>query len=140
MALVARKRARIAAENHGSVSEAAEFRRGSIRRVVLHNFMTYSDCWLTPGPRLNLVVGPNGSGKSTIVCALCIGLAASPKLLGRADNVKDFVRRGESRGWVEISVQEDDDGNVVRIRRTLNKVSHRLPLLFSLSLSLSLVC
>lgn len=28
-----------------------------------------------------------GSGKSSLVCAICLGLAGSPKTLGRADNV-----------------------------------------------------
>jgi len=29
-------------------------------------------------------MGPNGTGKSTIVCAICLGLAGKPKILGRA--------------------------------------------------------
>ena len=39
------------------------------------------------GPHVNLIMGPNGTGKSTIVCAICLGLAGKPKILGRAHSV-----------------------------------------------------
>jgi DNA repair exonuclease SbcCD ATPase subunit len=42
---------------------------------------------LKAGPNVNLVMGPNGTGKSTIVCAICLGLAGKPKILGRARSV-----------------------------------------------------
>lgn len=58
-----------------------EFVDGSIFRVKLHNFLTYSDAEFHPGPRLNLILGPNGTGKSSIVCALCVGLAGSTKVI-----------------------------------------------------------
>ena len=51
-----------------------QFMRGAVVRLKMINFMTYDNCELFPGPRLNLVLGPNGSGKSTIVCALALGL------------------------------------------------------------------
>jgi structural maintenance of chromosomes protein 5 len=57
-----------------------EFVDGSIFRVKLHNFLTYTDAEFFPGPRLNLILGPNGTGKSSIVCALCVGLAGSTKV------------------------------------------------------------
>ena len=57
-----------------------EFVDGSIFRVKLHNFLTYSDAEFFPGPRLNLILGPNGTGKSSIVCALCVGLAGSTRV------------------------------------------------------------
>ena len=61
-------------------SSAEEFVDGSILRVKLHNFLTYSDAEFYPGPRLNLILGPNGTGKSSIVCALCVGLAGSTRV------------------------------------------------------------
>ncbi|RLN80833.1 hypothetical protein BBJ28_00013452 [Nothophytophthora sp. Chile5] len=57
-----------------------EFVDGSIFRVKLHNFLTYTDAEFYPGPRLNLILGPNGTGKSSIVCALCVGLAGSTRI------------------------------------------------------------
>ena len=47
---------------------------GSIVRVKLENFVTYTSVEFFPGPSLNMVIGPNGTGKSTLVCAICLGL------------------------------------------------------------------
>lgn len=58
-----------------------KFRRGSVRWIHLVNFMTFDDVTFNLGPRMNVVLGPNGCGKSTIVCALCLGLGGSPKVL-----------------------------------------------------------
>ena len=49
-------------------------RPGSIVRVKLENFVTYTAVEFFPGPSLNMVIGPNGTGKSTLVCAICLGL------------------------------------------------------------------
>ena len=65
----------------------SEYIPGAVMKVKLHNFMTYSDVEMEPGPRLNVILGPNGTGKSSFVCALAIGLAGSTKLLGRADKL-----------------------------------------------------
>jgi structural maintenance of chromosomes protein 5 len=56
--------------------------------VKLRNFVTYEDAEFYPGSRLNVVIGPNGSGKSSIVCALALGLAGKPSILGRAQEVR----------------------------------------------------
>lgn len=74
-------------------------KKGTIYRVKLHNFMTYSDVELFPGceappaslltlparrPQMNFVIGPNGTGKSSVVCALCIGLGGHPKVFSHS--------------------------------------------------------
>lgn len=51
-----------------------------------------------PG-HLNLVLPPSwlthaGTGKSSLVCAICVGLAGRTNLLGRAEDVSSFVRKG----------------------------------------------
>ncbi|OQR85040.1 structural maintenance of chromosomes protein 5 [Achlya hypogyna] len=94
-----------------------EYMEGSIYRVRLHNFLTYTDAELFPGPRLNVVLGPNGTGKSSIVCALCVGLAGSTKILGRADKVGQFVKHEQESGFTEIELYFAK-GNV-SIRRTI---------------------
>lgn len=53
---------------------------GSIVRVKLLNFVTYTDVEFHPGPSLNMVIGPNGTGKSTLVCAICLGLGWGPQV------------------------------------------------------------
>ena len=41
------------------------------------------------------------------------------QLLGRADNVRDFVRRGENEGWVEITLSSGNRSRPVVINRKL---------------------
>ena len=55
---------------------------GSIVRVKLTNFVTYTAVEFCPGPSLNMVIGPNGTGKSTLVCAICLGLGWGPQVSG----------------------------------------------------------
>ena len=56
------------------------FQPGSIVRVKLTNFVTYTAAEFFPGPSLNMVIGPNGTGKSTLVCAICLGLGSPPSV------------------------------------------------------------
>ena len=53
---------------------------GSIVRVKLANFVTYTAVEFFPGPSLNMVIGPNGTGKSSLVCAICLGLGWGPQV------------------------------------------------------------
>lgn len=57
-----------------------EHQPGSIVRVELKNFVTYTAVEFFPGPSLNMVIGPNGTGKSTLVCAICLGLGWGPQV------------------------------------------------------------
>jgi hypothetical protein len=53
---------------------------GSLVRVKLTNFVTYTAAEFHLGPSLNMIIGPNGTGKSTLVCAICLGLGWSPQV------------------------------------------------------------
>ncbi|KDO35052.1 hypothetical protein SPRG_01116 [Saprolegnia parasitica CBS 223.65] len=99
------------------MSSSDEYMEGSIFRVRLHNFLTYTDAELYPGPRLNVVLGPNGTGKSSIVCALCVGLGGSTKILGRAEKVGQFVKHEQDSGFTEVELFFST-GNIT-IRRTI---------------------
>lgn len=107
----------------GAAAQAAKYpyQRGSILRIRMHNFLTYEDAEVTPGPRLNMVVGPNGSGKSTILCAVSLGLGAGKKNLERAGSLGDFVMRDKDKGWVEITLKSARGGGNVKIRRDLER-------------------
>ena len=59
------------------------FRNGSVLRVRMHNFLTFDDCEVFPGPRLNVILGPNGTGKSTVTHAICLACCGSPATVGR---------------------------------------------------------
>ncbi|KAF9879365.1 hypothetical protein CkaCkLH20_02908 [Colletotrichum karsti] len=95
------------------------FQPGAIRRVKVENFVTYERAEFLPGPNLNMVIGPNGTGKSSLVCAICLGLGFSPKHLGRAGNVKEFVKHGKSSATIEIELQgrpEDRKHHVIKVQ------------------------
>ena len=94
---------------------------GAVMKVKLHNFMTYSDVEMEPGPRLNVILGPNGTGKSSFVCALAIGLAGSTKLLGRADKISEFVKRGEQSGYSEITLATKNPNRPLVVRRDIKR-------------------
>lgn len=91
---------------------------GSILRVSLKNFVTYTNAEFFPGPNMNLVIGPNGSGKSTIVCAICLGLGYPPTVLGRATATGDYVQHGKDSAEIEIELA-DENNKSITIRRKL---------------------
>jgi structural maintenance of chromosomes protein 5 len=96
------------------------FAAGSILRVTLTNFVTYTSAEFFPGPNMNLVIGPNGSGKSTIVCAICLGLGYSPNVLGRATAVSDFVQHGKDGAEIEIELALPENKSMI-IKRKIKK-------------------
>ena len=97
----------------------SQFQPGSIRRVKLTNFVTYGKAEFFPGPNLNMVIGPNGTGKSSLVCAICLGLGLSPKHLGRAGEVGEFVKHNMSEAEIEIELErrpKDAKNYIVRVK------------------------
>lgn len=64
----------------GTASVTDQYQPGSIVRVRLQNFVTYTSAEFFPGPNLNMIIGPNGTGKSTLVCAICLGLGWGPQV------------------------------------------------------------
>lgn len=105
-------------------SSKSKHQPGSIVRVKLANFVTYTAVDFLPGPSLNMVIGPNGTGKSTLVCAICLGLGWGPQVcrtsslsrrpvtnslqhLGRAKDVSEFVKHGEQEANIEIELAAD---------------------------------
>ncbi|KAF7898394.1 hypothetical protein EAF00_004840 [Botryotinia globosa] len=100
-------------------SERGKFAPGAIVRVKLNNFVTYESAEFFPGSNLNMVIGPNGTGKSSVVCALCLGLGSSPKNLGRADKVGEFVKHGSRDAFIEIELQKrsnERENHIIKTR------------------------
>lgn len=107
--------------NISTTADSEDYQPGAIVRVKVTNFITYENAVFYPGPHLNMVIGPNGTGKSSLVCAICLGLGWSPKHLGRAGNVSEFVKHGSNEADIEIELKgrpEDDDNITVRVRIT----------------------
>jgi chromosome segregation ATPase len=81
-----------------------EYKKGSIVRLTMKNFVTYHDAEIRPGPQMNVVIGPNGTGKSTLVCAMVLGLGGKPAVLGRAKEPRDFIKHGEDTAIIECEL------------------------------------
>lgn len=64
--------------------DADGYKPGSIMRIKVNDFVTYTSAEFFPGPKLNMVIGPNGTGKSTLVCAICLGLGWGPQVRDEA--------------------------------------------------------
>lgn len=97
----------------------ANFQPGAIVRVSVVNFVTFEKADFFPGPSLNMVVGPNGAGKSSLVCAICLGLGYSPKNLGRAGSVKEYVKHGKDFATIEIELKkrpQDRNNHIVKVQ------------------------
>jgi chromosome segregation ATPase len=103
-----------------------EFQAGSLVRVKLTNFVTYTAAEFHLGPSLNMVIGPNGTGKSTLVCAICLGLGWGSEHLGRAKDLGAFVKHGAAEAIIEIELAAGPGGGPNRIvTRTLNKADNK---------------
>ncbi|KAG6495383.1 hypothetical protein ZIOFF_043186 [Zingiber officinale] len=97
-----------------------DFLPGNIVEIEACNFMTYKHLKCQPASRLNLVIGPNGSGKSSLVCAIALGLAGEPQLLGRASSIGAFVKRGEESGHIKISLRGETELEKIVITRKID--------------------
>lgn len=98
-------------------NENPNVNKGLIVRVYMENFVTYDKAVFIPGRNLNLIIGPNGTGKSTIVCAIVLGLAGKPKVIGRAEKVADYVKAGCQEAKLEIELYESEDKTTLITRK-----------------------
>ncbi|KAF2017175.1 P-loop containing nucleoside triphosphate hydrolase protein [Aaosphaeria arxii CBS 175.79] len=126
-----RNRPRMQQQQHDNLHDEDEYKQephkpGSIVRVKLRNFVTYTAAEFHPGPSLNMVIGPNGTGKSTLVCAICLGLGWETKNLGRAKEIGEFVKHGSAEATIEVELAASSDQrtNPV-IRRVVRKEGNR---------------
>lgn len=53
---------------------------------------------------MNVIVGPNGTGKSTILCAICLALGGKPSIIGRANAIADYIKRGCDKSRIEVEL------------------------------------
>ncbi|EON68806.1 hypothetical protein W97_08064 [Coniosporium apollinis CBS 100218] len=98
---------------------------GSIVRVKVRNFVTYTSAEFKLGPSLNMIIGPNGTGKSTFVCAVCLGLGWGPQHLGRAKELGEFVKHGAREAEITITLAGKDGEENPVVRRTIKKEGNK---------------
>ncbi|XP_033109453.1 structural maintenance of chromosomes protein 5-like [Anneissia japonica] len=100
------------------------FMEGSVVRIRMENFVTYTSCEILPSPYLNAIIGPNGTGKSSVVCAICLGLAGKTQVLGRAKDVGEFVKHGAEKALLEIELFNPNGRNWV-VKREIHRQGNR---------------
>ncbi|KAI9184087.1 Structural maintenance of chromosomes protein 5 [Blastocladiella emersonii ATCC 22665] len=113
-------------------TDADGFVRGSIKKVIVREFMVYQYAEFQMHPALNMIIGPNGTGKSTVVCALAVGLASSPKVTGRGNDVWDYVRNNSADGKAEVEIHLSGGSESPRpivIKRIIDK-GHKVSTFF----------
>jgi len=98
---------------------------GSVLRVTVKNFVTYTAATFDMGPALNMVIGPNGTGKSTLVCAICLGLGWGTQHLGRAKELSEFVKHGCSEAEIEIELKGHQGNTNPIIRRNIRREGNK---------------
>lgn len=90
---------------------------GSIRKVDVTNFVTYSHVEMYPGPHLNMIIGPNGTGKSTMVAAIILGLGGSPKVVGRGTKIAEYVKHNCESATINIYLQGNREKDFIKVTR-----------------------
>lgn len=66
---------------------------GIIEEVSLTDFMCHRKFNIKLGSFINFVCGGNGSGKSAILTGILVGLGQKAAATGRANGLKDFIRK-----------------------------------------------
>ncbi|KAH3675123.1 hypothetical protein WICMUC_002779 [Wickerhamomyces mucosus] len=102
-----------------SSEEFEKFSPGAIIKVEVKNFVTYASTEFHLSPSLNMIIGPNGTGKSTFVCAVCLGLAGKPELLGRQKSLSEFIKNGEQSGSIKITLKNTGNRDNIVITREM---------------------
>lgn len=97
----------------------SEFKNGNIKILRVENFQTFERMEFRFHPGLNFIAGPNGSGKSSIANAIALVFGGTPRTIGKASVVGEYVRFGACEGSVEVVVEAD--GRDVRLRRLMSR-------------------
>lgn len=58
---------------------------------------------------MNMVLGPNGTGKSTLVAAIAFGLGFPTSVLGRSNDIKEFIKHGQEKAFIELVMRTGPD-------------------------------
>ncbi|XP_018566367.1 structural maintenance of chromosomes protein 5 [Anoplophora glabripennis] len=97
------------------------YKAGSIRKIEVKNFVTYSHVEMVPGPHLNMIIGPNGTGKSTMVAAIILGLGGNPKVVGRGTKISEYVKHNCDSATINIIIQDQREDRFIKVTREFDK-------------------
>ncbi|XP_030375242.1 structural maintenance of chromosomes protein 5 isoform X2 [Scaptodrosophila lebanonensis] len=109
------------AESDFKVDLTPEQLAGRILSVYCRDFVSYNEITFSPTMYLNVLTGPNGSGKSTIVSAIILGLGGEPAVLDRSAHIADYVKSGERKATIVVTVHGRRTDSKVSFQRVINR-------------------
>lgn len=73
-----------------------------------------------PKEYLNVILGPNGTGKSTLVSAILIGMGGDFQKIGRATQLKDYIKHGQESASIEITLFQNEERETITFTRNIS--------------------
>ncbi|KYN98879.1 hypothetical protein PGSY75_1123800 [Plasmodium gaboni] len=102
-------------------------KKGAIIEMTLYNWMVFSGpVTLKANKGINLIAAANASGKSSIACALVFGLGYNSNILSRNKELINFIKKGEKKSYIEITLKCDDEKNFICIKRIMNIINNKV--------------
>lgn len=96
------------------------YRPGSLVQIYMKNVMSYDECLVNFGPKLNFVIGPNGSGKSTMLAAICLAFGAPITCMGKASlKAEQLIKASKDALEVRVVVKNFEGERDLTFKRTL---------------------
>ena len=99
------------------------FQDGSIIKLLLENFQTYSNATFTFHPQLNFIAGPNGCGKSSVANAIAFIFGGNTSTIGKTKDIAEYVNFNADEAKVEATLKFR--GKTVILKRIFNKLNKK---------------
>jgi chromosome segregation ATPase len=64
--------------------------------------------------RHSLRLPKQGTGKSTVVCAIALGLADKPDVLGRQKELQEFIRHGQQTAMISVELKGNENNIIIQ--------------------------
>lgn len=95
--------------------------------MTLYNWMVFSGpITLRANKGINLIAAANASGKSSIACALVFGLGYNSNILSRNKELINFIKKGEKKSFIEITLKCDEEKKYICIKRIMNIINNKV--------------
>ncbi|SPJ10981.1 conserved Plasmodium protein, unknown function [Plasmodium sp. DRC-Itaito] len=102
-------------------------KKGAIIEISLYNWMVFSGpITLKANQGINLIAAANASGKSSIACALVFGLGYNSNILSRNKELINFIKKGEKKSFIEITLKCDESKKYICIKRIMNIINNKV--------------
>ncbi|VDP34027.1 unnamed protein product [Soboliphyme baturini] len=84
--------------------ESCPFCCGTLKRMVLKNFLCHPKLDFSFGPMVNFITGRNGTGKSAVMAGMVVGLGGRASVMNRGQALRCYIRNGCSSATISITI------------------------------------